>query len=91
MYCLRCGECCRTMSPLERERADGLANDSCRALSFRGDVSICGIYFNRPKQCADHEYASYKFCPIGMQILNVNREEAAARVQLIDFREAYLE
>lgn len=77
MYCLRCGHCCKTMSPFTHP-------EPCPYLTFDGDIANCSIYERRPKECRDHEYPS-KFCPIGMDILKLDREQAAYRVQTMDF------
>ena len=74
MYCLRCGECCRTMSPLSHP-------NPCPHLSMKGNIAICGIYEHRPEECKNHEYSFAKFCPIGMDVLKMDREEAISRVQ----------
>ena len=74
------------MSPLEPERQDGLANEPCRALTFDGDVAVCCVYKKRPAQCRSHEYP-FKFCPVGMEVLGLSREQAASRVQRLDFME----
>lgn len=74
MYCLRCGECCRTMSPLSDP-------EPCPKLTMKSGVAICEIYEQRPEQCRKHEFSFAKFCPIGMDVMGLNREGAVARCQ----------
>lgn len=57
MICLCCGECCRTMSPLE---ADGVP---CRHLL---PSKKCAIYETRPNECINHMYPA-DVCPIGIE------------------------
>jgi hypothetical protein len=71
MLCLRCGECCRTMSPLD----DG----PCRYLSVVGDVATCTIYRGvRPKQCVNHDFPSWSVCPVGRDVLGIHDADSLA-------------
>jgi len=67
MYCLHCGDCCRRMSPLSEGRCPHLVEDS----SF----FFCGVYADRPEECARHELPG-RFCPIGVEILNLESLDA---------------
>ena len=56
MICLRCGWCCKNMSPLN----GGL----CQYLSYDGSIAVCAIYRDRPMECYKHPGLD---CPIGNQ------------------------
>jgi Fe-S-cluster containining protein len=47
-------------------------------------MKICSIYDHRPKQCKDHDFPT-TFCPMGIDVLKVDRAEAARIVQRNDF------
>jgi len=67
MLCLRCGHCCRTMSPI--------VGDLCACPHLEGEegeVCSCAVYDRRPEQCAAHEYAAWSVCPIGRDVLGVH-------------------
>lgn len=80
MYCLNCGWCCERMSPLTKD-----GNTPCPLLVETNGMKICSDYENRPKQCRDHEFPA-KFCPIGMDVLGLDREVVARRVQENDWK-----
>ena len=61
MMCLRCGSCCKELSPF---------GNPCSYLEMQGNVAVCSIYEKRPGQCSNHNYPASK-CPIGMQELNI--------------------
>jgi hypothetical protein len=79
MYCLNCGWCCEHLSPLTRDE-----NVPCPHLIERDGMKLCSIYPERPQQCKDHDFPA-KFCPVGMDVLGIGREEAAQRVQRNDW------
>lgn len=79
MYCLNCGWCCEHMSPLTRDE-----NTPCPLLIERDGMKLCSDYENRPAQCKDHSFPA-KFCPVGCDVLRLDRAEAAARVQRNDW------
>ena len=79
MYCLRCGHCCKTMSPLSHP-------EPCPKLSVNGNVAVCLIYENRPAQCRNHEYPS-RYCPIGIDILKLDYERTVSRFQQLEVME----
>ena len=56
MLCLRCGWCCKKMSPI----SDGI----CPHLSYQKNIAICEIYENRPYECYKFSFPS-DICPIG--------------------------
>ena len=64
------------MSPLSQP-------NPCLYLSMKGNLAICEIYEQRPSECRNHEFSFAKFCPIGMDILKLDREGAVARIQSI--------
>jgi hypothetical protein len=64
MNCLHCGECCLHYSPFD-------APNPCRHLIIDGDFYFCGIYENRPKECANHTYP-FRHCPIGIEKLGLD-------------------
>lgn len=76
MYCLRCGHCCKTMSPLTHP-------EPCPKLSMNGNVAICSIYEYRPTQCRNHDYPS-RYCPIGADVLKLDYEGAVSRFQQLE-------
>lgn len=82
MLCLRCGECCRTMSPITNPYP-------CHHL-VEGEHGICAcaIYERRPAQCASHDFPS-SVCPIGCDVLNLHdANHLAAREYLMGQKEA---
>jgi hypothetical protein len=75
MLCLRCGECCRTMSPLMEDPE----HEPCWFLRMAGDVATCEIYHEtrRPKQCVAHDFPA-SVCPIGRDVLNIHDADSLA-------------
>lgn len=61
--CLHCGSCCKEMCPIT---GDGTP---CPYLVERDGMVFCGIYDDRPKQCADHCFRGHRYCPIGLSVL----------------------
>lgn len=45
---------------------------------------MCRLGPSRPQQCKDHDFPA-KFCPIGMDVLGLDREGAARQVQRNDW------
>jgi hypothetical protein len=80
MYCLNCGWCCEHLSPFTLSE-----RDTCPHLIERDGMKLCSICNSRPKQCRDHEMPG-KFCPIGMDVLGLDRTGAAKRVQRNDMK-----
>lgn len=80
MYCLNCGWCCERMSPLTKDE-----NTLCPYLYEYKGMKLCSEYETRPEQCINHRFPA-KFCPIGMDVLGLDREGAAQRVQKNDFK-----
>lgn len=80
MYCLNCGWCCEHLSPLTRDE-----NVPCPHLIEKDGMKLCGIYSGRPQQCKDHDFPA-TFCPVGMDVLKIDRQEAANRIQKNDFK-----
>ena len=76
MICLRCGECCRTMSPLEEETDDEKISP-CSHLTIEDGVARCAIYTCRPQQCTDHDYPA-SVCPIGLDLLRLSLDDIDA-------------
>ena len=80
MLCLRCGDCCRGMSP----RTYPLP---CPHL-VEGEHKLfsCDIYHGaRPQQCIDHKFNGYPVCPIGCDVLDIHDvNQLAAREALIE-------
>ena len=68
------------MSPLT-----GSENLPCPHLVEQDDMKICDTYNQRPEQCRNHEFPA-KFCPVGMDVLGISRDDAAARVQTNDWK-----
>ena len=79
MYCLNCGWCCEHMSPLTKDE-----NVPCPYLVEKDGMKLCSVYSGRPQQCKDHEFPA-KFCPVGVDVLKLDRGEAANRVQRNDW------
>ena len=79
MYCLNCGWCCEHMSPLTKDE-----HTPCPLLLEKNNMKLCSDYEHRPKQCKDNEFPA-KFCPIGCNVIGVDREGAARRVQRNDW------
>lgn len=67
MYCLHCGECCRTMCPVSEEQ--------CKFLIETEGFYLCSIYNDRPQRCREHEYHGYRVCPIGADKLGISTAE----------------
>jgi len=63
MYCLHCGDCCKTLSPFSEE--------PCKFLTEVKGFFFCSEYKNRPEQCKNHTYP-YRFCLIGLDVLKLN-------------------
>lgn len=76
MYCLRCGHCCKTMSPLTHPLP-------CPHLRMDGNKALCLIYEHRPTECQRHDYPS-RYCPIGMDILKLDYEATVMRFQQLE-------
>jgi len=72
MECLGCGNCCVQLSPFSDE---GVA---CPYLKWEGDIAVCTIYAQRPKECREHEYANYRYCPIGVDVLKIAESSSLA-------------
>jgi hypothetical protein len=60
MICLRCGWCCKHMSPISNP-------NPCPYLSYEGPVAVCSIYDCRPERCAKEDMGGAEVCPIGRQ------------------------
>lgn len=75
MYCLYCGDCCRRMSPISNP-------DPCPFIIEDGTFTFCSVYESRPKRCADYEYPNFRFCPIGMDVLNLSYPEDLERIRM---------
>jgi len=67
------------MSPLTNDE-----HTPCPLLIEKNGIKICSDYEHRPERCKNHELPA-KFCPIGCDVLRLNREEAARRVQRNDW------
>jgi len=63
MYCLHCGDCCKTLSPFSEE--------PCKFLTEINGFFFCSIYEKKPKECKNHTYP-YRFCLIGLNVLKLN-------------------
>ncbi len=68
VICLRCGWCCRNISPLVCGNEDRDVPEPCPMLESIGTVAHCKIYENRPKQCRDEHMGvgEDEYCPIGL-------------------------
>jgi len=75
MYCLNCGWCCERLSPFTEDESI-----PCPYLYEYKGMKLCSEYETRPLRCANHEFLD-KFCPIGIDVLGLDREGAARRVQ----------
>ena len=64
MECLHCGDCCRRMSPLS-------IGSECPKLVLVDTFYFCSDYKMRPKECVNHGFHFSRFCPIGLDILNL--------------------
>ena len=76
MICLRCGECCRTISPLVES-----SREPCPHLRYKDKIAFCDIYEKRPSRCYKHDYPA-SVCPVGRGYWELNINEAPE-----DFRE----
>ena len=76
MYCLYCGDCCKRMSPLSNP-------NPCPHIVTVDNFYFCGIYPNRSKECIAHEYPA-RFCPIGIDVMKINRHDTEALRNRID-------
>lgn len=68
MDCLHCGDCCLRMSPI---------GSPCPKLLRVGSFYFCGDYDNRPEQCKNHEFEWARFCPIGIDKLQISDPQDA--------------
>lgn len=59
MYCLHCGNCCKTLSPF---------GSPCKNIIEIEGFVICGIYEKRPEECSNHKFPC-DVCPIGKELL----------------------
>jgi len=85
MYCLYCGDCCKTMSPLMEEDEHG-NKKPCKHLKENSGFYYCTIYNQRPEQCRKHGFPDSKFCPIGLDVLGIREHpEIVNRVQFGEF------
>ena len=73
MECLACGDCCKRMSPLSPEPADGWTTEPCPLLEMHGDIAHCARYQERPGECAAHGFPA-RVCPIGLSVLGLSME-----------------
>ena len=69
MYCLYCGWCCETMSPL---------GSPCPKLTTKGTFKFCSDYKNRPIECQNHSIP-FRFCSIGLDVLKIDDIEVIRR------------
>jgi len=46
------------------------APEPCPDIIQDGDFIFCGCYNTKPTECKDHTFP-YRFCPIGMDLLNL--------------------
>jgi len=78
MLCLRCGDCCRGMSPMT------YPIPCPHLVKGEHDIYACDIYHgDRPQQCIDHDFPS-AVCPIGRDVLGIHdQSQLAAREALI--------
>lgn len=75
MECLSCGECCRTISPINGGRCP---------LLIEGEISYCSDYKNRPFECKNHDFPT-RICPIGIQKLEIKTEsDLLDRIKIIN-------
>jgi hypothetical protein len=72
MYCLHCGDCCRRMSPLS---APEPCPHICEAEHGGQTFTLCAVYRNRPKECANHTFPA-RICPIGISVLGLDDLDA---------------
>lgn len=79
MYCLNCGWCCEHLSPLTKDDSE-----PCPHLIEKDGMKLCSIYNERPQQCKDHDFPA-KFCPVGMDVLGLDRPGAIQLVQRNDW------
>jgi hypothetical protein len=72
MICLRCGWCCKNISPLVTGNEDRKTPNWCPHLTYVGKMAKCEIYERRPKQCADECMGAGdgECCPIGLLALD---------------------
>jgi len=70
VICLRCGWCCKTISPLVHGNEDRVDPQPCPHLRFDSEkrIYLCSIYAKRPKQCRDEHMGvgEDEYCPIGL-------------------------
>ena len=50
----------------------------CRHIIQEGTFYFCGIYENRPNDCAAHDFPQ-RFCPIGHEKLHLDTPDKMAR------------
>ena len=70
MICLRCGECCRTISPYAES-----SREPCPHLSYKDKIAFCDIYEKRSSRCHKHDYPA-SVCPVGRGYWELNINEA---------------
>ena len=71
MICLSCGECCNSFYPVSKTDTRTERGPCQHLESRRNDIYVCGIYPNRPSQCAAHRYHA-PVCPIGLSVLEIS-------------------
>lgn len=69
MYCLHCGSCCNTMSPINHKKCPYVIEINYNRQIFY----FCKIYDKRPSECINHKFDS-RFCPIGMSKLKIKEQ-----------------
>ena len=72
MVCLRCGWCCRNIWPGNQNEELKDPIPCPNLIQFDGDIAICRIYPDRPKQCRDEHMGAGdgEPCMIGLQALD---------------------
>jgi Fe-S-cluster containining protein len=66
MECLHCGDCCLRFSPIK---------NPCPLLIKDDDYYFCSDYKNRPEQCSNHRFNGFRFCPVGLNKLQLKKIE----------------
>lgn len=72
VICLRCGWCCRNISPLVTGNEDRNVLEPCPMLEYKEErYYSCKIYDHRPKQCKDEHMGvgENEYCPLGLLAL----------------------
>lgn len=73
MYCLYCGDCCIKMSPI---------SNPCPNAIRHGTFVFCREYERRPEQCVNHTFHGARFCPIGLDVLNLSYPEDTEKIRI---------